>query len=286
MASRTSSFLILFRSWYSNEAVEDCGKISWLLISVFFITSSIALAVPFGANVWHTAETNAKISSFPGIGSVILAVNKTGISFSVYNGKATFLSETPEILSVQDWTIIIGEEGPPQFISGKTFWFGKDYIGIQNPETGATIQSSLVPLEGFSSIALQKACSNKQALTDLVSAILYATSFSSIGSTLFSLGILIMLQNFIFIVIITFLYYFVQRRKIMNNSAKISYLNDMKCVICCAAGPAFLIGTLGWLTSFIKVAFVWLIYALLASIRILFLYTYHYKQVGPVEGNF
>lgn len=273
------------RAWWSDTAAQDCASFNWFLILAIFVASSIAISLPFGANRWREAEVASKTSQYPGLGTAFEALAKTDFSFTVTKGMVQTLPDAKSrTLEVGSWHILVSSitDAPEQAVtdSRNVLQLGPDRFMVRNGKTGIQISSPLTAFEGFSSDILKKAAENRRILSDLIEGLLFTTVFSSIPSIMVTLGLLMLIQNLAFVVILGIMLSFAVYRKKLGEDGgpAIRPLEGIKMATAIMAGPAFLIGLVGLFMPAFKAPFLWLAYSLLAGIRVIVLYTSRYRS--------
>lgn len=299
------------RSWWSNEAAERCKSLHWLLAIVFFVASSLALALPFAAGRWREASFNAKSAQYPGLGAAFMALAESSGEFEVHDGKLMTKSAAPQILYVGDWIVVFGEKGDPgawkahrgaepttQPVSPATsvqpvphtapkttsglLWFGENWFAIHSRSGEAGFVASWRSFEGFNDGLLKRAAQNRQTMADLIESMLFTANFRDIESSLMTLFLLMLVQNGVYIMILGFLLSLSALRlgRLQKESSrKIEPAKAIKIVIFAIAGPAFLTGLVGLAIPSLPAPMLWLFYSLAAGIRVLAIYSARYQKM-------
>lgn len=298
------------RSWWSNVAAEHCASLPWLLAIVFFVASSLALALPFAAGRWREASFNAKTAQYPGLGAAFMALADSSGEFEIHDGKLIPKEAAPRILHVGEWTVVFGEKGDPGIwnpykssestaqpaspgmlaqaesgaipeASGSLLWFGENWFAIRSRAGGAGFVSSWKPFEGFNDGLLKRAAQNRRTMADLIEGMLFTANFRSLGSSLMTLFLLMLVQNGVYILILGFLLSLSSLRtgRLQKEpSRKIEPAKAIKVVIFAIAGPAFLTGLAGLVVPSLSAPMLWLFYSLAAGIRVLAIYSARYQK--------
>lgn len=282
------------RAWWSDTAAQDCGSFSWPFILVIFIASTIAISLPFGANRWREAESISRTSQYPGLGTAFEALARADVSFAVSDGK---LQTTSGVQSwaqeAGGWLIRVDANNTPEGsemerseeIASDTknlLQLGPDHFLVRNGTTGIQLNASLLAFEGFSSEILQQAAADRRILSNLIEGLLFTAAFASIPSAILTLGLLMLVQNMAFVVILGIMLSFaVYRKKLWDEQGPtIRPLEGIKMAAAIMSGPAFLIGLVGLFIPAFQAPFLWLAYSLLAGIRVIVLYTSRYRSAG------
>jgi len=272
------------KAWWSDTAAQDCASFNWLFILVIFIASSIAISLPFGANRWREAEVASKTSQYPGLGTAFEALAKTDVAFMVNNGMLQTTADTKSrTLEAGGWRILVSSVAntPEQAATDTSniLQLGPDRFIVRNGKTGVQISSPLTAFEGFSSDILKQAAENRRTLSDLIESLLFTAAFSSIPSTMITLGLLMLIQNLVFVVMLGVMLSFSVYRKRLGEytSPSVRPLDSIKMATAIMAGPAFIVGLLGLFIPALQAPFLWLAYSLLAGIRVIVLYTSRYR---------
>ena len=298
------------RSWWSNVAAERCASLPWLLAIVFFVASSLALALPFAAGRWREASFNAKTAQYPGLGAAFMALAESSGEFAVHDGKLITKGAAPQILYVGDWTVVFGEKEDPGAWNaykgseskaqpaspgmsaqpapsaapkapGALLWFGENWFAIRSRPGGAGFVSSWRPFEGFNDGLLKRAAQNRQTMADLIEGMLFTANFRDMGSSLMTLFLLMLVQNGVYILILGFLLSLSALRlgRLQKEpSRKIEPAKAIKVAIFAIAGPAFLTGLAGLAIPSLSTPMLWLFYSLAAGIRVLAIYSARYQK--------
>jgi len=298
------------RSWWSNEAAEHCANLPWLLAIIFFLASSLALALPFAAVRWREASFNAKTAQYPGLGAAFMALADVSREFEIHDGKLIAKEVAPFILHVGEWTVVFGEKGDPGIwnrypssestaqpvspgmsaqteagaspkTSGSLLWFGEHWFAIRSRAGVAGFVSSWKPFEGFNDSLLKRAAQNREAMADLIEAMLFTANYRSLVSSLMTLFLLLLVQNGVYLLILGFLLSLSALRpgRLQKEPAKkIKIARAIKVVIFAVAGPAFLTGFAGLVVPSLSTPMLWLFYSFAAGIRVLAIYTARYQQ--------
>lgn len=273
------------RAWWSDTAAQDCTSLHWLFIILLFVASSIAISLPFGANRWREAAASAQTDQYPGLGYAFEALAQAPFSFSVENGTLQLSPGTPQTLRARDWIIALGTPVDHRADTQRVVQITGSTLLIRNGATGTQVSSSLQAFEGLSSEIIQRAAENRRTLSQFIEGVLYTAAFSSIPSILLTLGLLMLVQNMAFVVILGMMLSFAVYGKAPGNKmqgtstpVKLKPLEGIKMATAIMAGPAFLIGLAGLFIPAFKAPFLWLAYSLLAGIRVIMLYTSRYRS--------
>ncbi len=252
---------------------------------LLFFASSIAISIPFGANRWRDARLMSQSDQYPGLGYAFEALAHAPVSFRIINGTLQLDQPAPFTLTAKDWLIELGSTTDHSASTHRVFQLSTSALLIRNGSTGAQVHSSLQPFEGLSSDILKGAAENRRILANLIEGILYTAAFSSIPSILLTLGLLMLVQNLAFVVILGIMLSFAVYGKApglkeMGTSTvqKLKPLEGIKMATAIMAGPAFLVGLVGLFIPAFKAPFLWLAYSLLAGIRVIMLYTSRYRS--------
>jgi len=277
---RTPILWTAARAWWSDSAAQECISFPWLFIILIFLTSSIAISLPFGANRWREASTASRTTEYPGLGYAFEALAQAPLSFTITNGSLELNPPAPETLTVRDWIIELGNNRDHSADTQRVLQFGTASLLIRNGPTGTQVTSSLKPFEGFSSDTIKRAAQDRRTLSQLIEGVLYTAAFSSIPSILLTLGLLMLVQNLAFVVILGMMLSFAVYGKAPGRETQIKLkpLEGIKMAAAIMAGPAFLIGLVGLFIPAFKAPFLWLAYSLLAGIRVIMLYTNRYRS--------
>jgi len=268
------------RAWWSDAAAQDCASFHWLFIIILFLSSSIAISLPFGANRWREAVTASQTTQYPGLGYAFEALAQTPFSFTIAKGSLELTPPAPETLTAKDWIIELGYNRDHSADTQRVLQISTSTLLIRNGSTGTQVSSSLQPFNGLSSDTIKRAAENRRTLSQLIEGVLYTAAFSSIPSILLTLGLLMLVQNLAFVVILGMMLSFAVYGKAPGNqsSVKLKPLEGIKMAAAIMAGPAFLIGLVGLFIPAFKAPFLWLAYSLLAGIRVIMLYTSRYRS--------
>lgn len=299
----------VLRSWWSNEAAEHCANLPWFLAIIFFVASSLALAFPFAAVRWREASFNAKAAQYPGLGAAFMALADASGEFEIHNGKLIPKKAAPLELHVGEWTVVFGEKGDPGMwspytrskslaqpgspgisaqtearaspeASGSLLWFGEDWFAIRSKVGGAGFVSSWKAFEGFNDGLLKRAAQNREAMADLIEAMLFTANYRSLAGSLMTLFLLLLVQNGVYLLILGFLLSLSSLRpgRLQKESRKIEVARAIKVVIFAIGGPAFLAGLAGLVVPSVSTPMLWLFYSLAAGIRVLAIYAARYQK--------
>ncbi|MCE5256225.1 MAG: hypothetical protein LLF89_05180 [Spirochaetaceae bacterium] len=297
---RSAPLWTVLKSWWSNSAADQCGGVSWVWVVVIFLASTIALAVPFGANRWRVASFNAKMENYPGLGAAFMALAKDGGEFAVQKGRCTFADATPRTLHASGWAVILGKEGLPPEDMDKVLWFGTENLSIQNKGKEAGFALSWEPFEGLDSVKLQRAAESRQSMADLIAGMLFTANFTGMTNAIVTLILLMLVQNLVFVAVLGLLLSFAAlRARVWPGSAQgqssgvadsrggkaKAVMRSIKVVACVVSGPAFLVGVVSLTLPGAKSSWLWLVYSLLAAVRVIVLYSARYKLgTNPPQG--
>jgi hypothetical protein len=281
LANRKPILWTAARAWWSDAAAQDCAAFHWLFIFLLFLASSIAISLPFGANRWREAAASSQATQYPGLGYAFETLASAPLSFTVKDGVLQLDPAGPQTLTTKDWIIELGTDKNHAGDTQKVLQFSPTALIIRNGLTGTQVSSSLKPFEGFSSNTIKKAAENRRTLSDLIEGVLYTAAFSSIPSILLTLGLLMLVQNLAFVVILGIMLSFAVYGKApgtLKAQEQLKPLQGIKMAAAIMAGPAFLIGLVGLFIPAFKAPFLWLAYSLLAGIRVIILYTSRYRS--------
>jgi len=284
------------KAWWSDTAAQECRALNWSFILTIFITSTIAISLPFAANRWRDAEIASKTRQYPGLGNAFEAMATSGFVFSIDSGKVTAGNSTPPlVLTVGDWDVIVTTQedtpktqkapataGPGSGNGRNLLQIGPDRFLVRNGKTGIQVSAPLKVFEGFSSDVLTQAAQNRKTLTDLIEGLLFTAAFSSIPSVIISLFLLMFVQNLAFVAILgVMLSFAVYRKKLGDDPGPaLKPQEGIKMAAAIMAGPAFVVGLAGLFIPALKAPLLWLAYSFLAGIRVVILYTSRYRSAG------
>jgi hypothetical protein len=279
--SSRGSLVTLASSWWSNKAAERCALLPWALVLGVFLASSLAIALPFGAGRWRDARASAELSRYPGLGAAFMAVAERGGGFAVRDGSFKADSDAPREFEINGWRVSLGAEGGPEPDGPKALWFGADRFVVSNPDTGYALASDWLPFEGLDAGLFRRASQDRLAMAELIAGMLYTAAFTGMGSTILTVGLLMLVQNLFFITILgLFLSLSALRKGLRPEGAgtRIEPLKGIKVAASAIAGPAFLVGLIGLLLPALNAALLWLAYSLLGGIRIVLIYMARYRS--------
>jgi hypothetical protein len=279
--SPQESLVTLASSWWSNKAAERCAGLPWPLVLGVFLASSLAIALPFGAGRWRDARASAELSRYPGLGAAFMAVAERGGEFSVQDGSFKADPGAPREFEINGWRVSLGAEGGPAPDGPKALWFGADRLVVSNPETGYALASDWLPFEGIDAALFRRAAQDRLSMAELIAGMLYTAAFAGMGSTILTVGLLMLVQNLFFITILgLFLSLSALRKGLRPDGAgtRIEPLKGIRVAASAIAGPAFLVGLVGLLLPALNAALLWLAYSLLGGVRIVLIYMARYRS--------
>ncbi|MCX7655052.1 MAG: hypothetical protein N2Z76_00805 [Treponemataceae bacterium] len=266
------SLLKISRAWWSNEGAISCGELSWPLVLVTFVTSALALALPFWKYQWQDYQGARNIKNYAGLGNAFETVATISSSFRV-QGEKLVGYEAPFELHSNDWTIMVGYPGLP-IQNQKILWLGRDYLAITNPEKEISLYTRWNTLSPFSSTQLTELAHERRTLRNFIEGLVYRLSLFHFLSSSLGVFFLLIAQNTLYIFILGFLLSLsVKNRFNQSIPAAFTLRTAIKSTICAVSGICFILGILGFWIPSISGGYLWLAYSLLSGIRILLLYT-------------
>ncbi|MBN1242736.1 MAG: hypothetical protein JXA15_08520 [Spirochaetales bacterium] len=270
------------KSWFSNQAAEECANLPWLLVAALLLASTLALALPFAAGRWREAREFSASSGYPGLGSAFLALARQGGEWRVGDGALLRASGGPDRIEAAGWTILFGEipEGRPV---QATLALAPEAISVYHPSNDWLLRTSWAPFEGLDSDALRAAAADRAQMAALVEGVLWTAAAARLPADLVMLVALFAVQFLFFVLVLgLFLSLSALRRKPADDGTRErpKPLAAFKVTAAVLSGPAFLAGLAGLAFSGFAAPLILIGFSLLAGVRVVLVYAARYRAAA------